>query len=111
MCGLCAILAGSAASAATPGALLFQEDGNRIARDRARRNQLQIANQVLRYHRLRLEAVAGGALVLKGPTGRAHLLRGFAELWSVAERLSGRKVDPMDPGLLEFLKASRGASV
>jgi hypothetical protein len=111
MCGLCGILAGSAASAAMPGALLFREDGDRIARDRARRIQLQLANQVLAYHRLRLEAAAGGALVLRGPTGRGHWLTGFAEVWSAAERLSGRKLDPTDAGLLAFLKANRAASV
>jgi hypothetical protein len=111
VCGLCGILAGSLASAATSGALLFREDGDRIARDRARRTQLQIANQVLGYHRLRLEAAAGAGLVMKSPTGRASWLTSFAEVWSAAERFSGRKLDPLDAGLLAFLKANRAASV
>jgi hypothetical protein len=110
MCGLCGMLAGSAASAARPGELLFADPEDRIARDRARRTQLQMANQVLRYHRLRLEAAAGGALVLRGPTGRAHLLTSFAEIWSAAERLAGRKLDPTDGGLLAFLQANRARS-
>jgi hypothetical protein len=107
MCGLCGILAGSATSAAGPDAQLFQEAGDRIARDRARRKQLQIANHVLRDHRLRLEAAAGGGFVLKGPTGRTHFLRNVGELWSAAEQLCGRKLDPIDAGLIAFLHANR----
>jgi hypothetical protein len=107
MCALCGMLAGGAAAAAAPGAALFQEPQDRIARDRARRIQLRLANQVLRYYRLRLEPAAGGGWVLRGPTGRAQVLLSFAEVWSAAERLSGRKLDPTDTGLLAFVRAER----
>jgi hypothetical protein len=110
MCGLCGILAGSAASAVAPGALLFAEPQDRIARDRVRRLQLRVANRVLGFHRLRLDMAPGGGLVLKTPTGRIHLLGSFAELWPAAERLCGRKLDPTDAGLLAFLAADRAAS-
>ena len=107
MCALCGMLAGGAAAAAAPGAPLFQEPQDRIAPDRARRIQLRLANQVLRYYRLRLEPAAGGGWVLRGPTGRAQVLLSFAEVWSAAERLSGRKLDPTDTGLLAFVRAER----
>jgi hypothetical protein len=110
MCGLCGILAGSAPAAAAPGALLFVEPDDRIARDRARRAHVRIANRILQYYRLRLEAAGGGGLMLRGPTGRSHLLGSFAELWPAAERLAGRKLDPTDAGLLAFLGAGRASS-
>ena len=110
MCALCGMLAGGVAGAAAPGAPLFKEPPDRIARDRARRIQLRLANQVLRYYRLRREPAAGGGCVLRGPTGRAQVLTSFAEVWSAAERLCGRKLDPTDTGLLAFVRAERARS-
>jgi hypothetical protein len=110
MCALCGMLAGSAARAA-PGAPLFEEAQDRISRERVRRVQLRMANQVLHYHRLRLEPAPGGGFVLRGPTGRAQVLVSFAEVWSAAERLSGRSLDPTDAGLLAFMQAQRARSV
>jgi len=107
VCGLCGVLAGSARSAGAPNEALFEGNADRIARDRARRDRLRLANDILGYYRLRLDDAGGQGLILRSATGRAQIVRGFVDVWPAAERLCGRACDPLDPQLLAYLEKRR----
>ena len=42
--------------------------------------------------------------MLKSFTGRSALVENVGELWPEAERLAGRPLDPLDPGLLAAME-------
>jgi hypothetical protein len=45
----------------------------------------------------------GGAYVLSDRKGRAEVVRDLSALWTEAERLAGRPLDPLDPALVAAL--------
>ena len=70
---------------------------------RERQHRTRILNAVLRHYGLSLSDWTAGKSVLKSFTGRSALVENVGELWPEAERLAGRPLDPLDPGLLESL--------
>lgn len=104
MCGLCALLAGR--GAATPNESLYAVEGDRIARHRHRRERIGRINQILAHYRLVLDDRGPQSLVLRNPTGRAVILADFSAVWSAADQLAGRPVDPFDSELLAHLGGS-----
>ena len=105
MCGLCGLLSGGARGAAT-GSALFVEHDNRIVRDRERTDRLRTVNQVLAYYRLELRKAGGAHFILRSPTGRTELVNGVADVWHAAAKLRKEPCDPLDPGLVAFLRGS-----
>ena len=104
MCSLCGILAGRGhwtESASSPEVFAGRTDVHTAGRERQHRTR--ILNAVLRHYGLTLSDWAGGKSVLKSFTGRSALVENVGELWSEAERLVGRPLDPLDPRLLKSL--------
>jgi hypothetical protein len=79
----------------------WAEDGGR----RGRLFRVQLANRVLDYFGLRLDDWSGRVYVLRDRKGRSAVVSNLGELWVEAERLAGRSLDPLDPGLVAFLAA------
>jgi hypothetical protein len=101
LCGLCGALAGSdhwSDTAVTAGG----------TRDQRRRLRNRVAGTVLAYYGLSLKEAAGGSPVLQSATGQTALVPHLGALWSLAERLAKRPVDPLDPDLIAAL-TRRGA--
>ncbi len=48
----------------------------------------------------RLSDWQGASFLLSTATGKTEMVENLSHLWSVAERLSGRPCDPLDPALL-----------
>jgi len=67
-------------------------------RDRVRR--VELLNRVLGTLSLDVDDWMGTAYVLRTRTGEAVLCADLATLFAEAERLTGRKVDPLDGDLL-----------
>lgn len=107
MCGLCALLAGRGTGA--PNESLFAASDDRIERDRHRRERLRQVRRILAYYRLALDDRGPQTLVLRNATGRSVVLGDFSGLWSAADQLAGRPIDPLDPALLAHLAAGADA--
>lgn len=107
MCGLCGVLGGPlhwTDAAARPG--VFTRNTDELQRRRERRNRVAQLGRVLRHYGVRLEDWHASAFVLSNRTGSSALVSDMAQLWAVAEQLSGRACDPLDPGLLDALETS-----
>lgn len=89
MCALCGVLLDEH----------WAEDGGR----RARTFRVKLANRVLDHFGLRLDDWGGRVYVLRDRKGRSAVVANLGVLWVEAERLSGRKLDPLDPELVDAL--------
>jgi hypothetical protein len=104
MCALCGVLGGSdhwADAAARPGVFTRVADPLERRRERARR--VAATNRILAHYAMNLADWQGSAFVLTTATGKTEMVDNLSHLWSVAERLSGRALDPLDPALLSRL--------
>ena len=68
--------------------------------------RLAQANRILSFFHLRLEDFQGVSYILSSPTGRRELVSDFGQVWLMAETLTGRAIDPLDPELLNWLSSS-----
>ena len=96
MCGLCGLL----------GEDVHWSDplGDGLPRRRERLRRIAAINRVLAPLRLKVEDFQGSAYLLLGATGRQELASGLEQLWSLAESMLGRPLDPLDPVLLKHLE-------
>src|SRR5262249_61713163 len=78
---------------------------------RARVFRVKLANRVLDHFGLRLDDWGGRVYVLRDRKGRSAVVANLGALWVEAERLAGRPLDPLDPGLVPALGGGRRASV
>lgn len=106
MCALCGVLGGSdhwTDAAARPG--VYSRAVNSLQRRRERARRVVLANHVLAHYRMQLADWQGAAFVLSTATGKTEIVDNLTHLWAVAEQLSGRPCDPLDPALLDRLDA------
>jgi hypothetical protein len=107
MCALCGMLGGDAHwsdSAAAPAAFARRRETHTLARERQAR--VRLLNAVLRHYGLGVADWAGGGYLLSSRTGRTELVGDLGRLWSAAERMSGKTLDPLDERLLAALDRS-----
>jgi hypothetical protein len=90
MCGLCGVLLKEH----------WAEDGGR----RPRLVRVALLNRVLSYYGLELRDWAGRVYVLHDRKGRSAVVEEIGTLWIEAERLAGRRLDPLDPELIASLE-------
>jgi hypothetical protein len=95
MCGLCGVLMTSHWTDSGSGR-------------RARVFRTALLNRVLDHFGLRLDDWSGSVYVLRDRKGRAEVVADLGALWQTAERMLGRRLDPLDPALLQALAADRG---
>jgi hypothetical protein len=105
MCGLCGVFEGVAhwTDAAAPEGP-SGEAAPGPTRRRERLYRVALANRVLEHYGLTLTDWAGTSYVLGSRTGRSEIVQHLAALWRVAERMAGRRCDPLDPALLAALE-------
>ena len=90
MCALCGVLLNEHWA---------EQDGGR----RARVFRAGLMNRVLDHFGLRLDDWQGRIYVLRDRKGRSAVVDNLGAVWSEAEKLAGRPLDPLDPGLLASL--------
>ena len=89
MCALCGVLLSDH----------WAEKGG--ARGRAFR--VRLVNRVLAYYGLTLDDWSSAVYTLRDRKGSAVVVSDLASLWAEAEKLAGRRLDPLDPGLVGSL--------
>jgi hypothetical protein len=72
-----------------------------------RRHRARVANRFLAPFGLGLHDWAT-RFTLRSATGKVAVIDHLGEVWPAAERLSGRRCDPLDPALLARLEARAG---
>jgi hypothetical protein len=92
MCGLCGVLLSEHWA---------EEGGGR----RARGFRVVLLNRVLDHYGLSLSDWAGSVYTLRDRKGRSAVVTDIGTLWAEAEKLAGRRLDPLDPDLLSTLTA------
>ena len=106
MCALCGSLGSGehwADAFARDGVFTRNDDPARRRDERARR--VQVANRVLKFYGLQLSDWQGASFLLATLTGKSEIVGDLGHLWASAERLTGRRCDPLDPELLTRLDA------
>jgi hypothetical protein len=63
----------------------------------------RLLNRVLGFYGLRLDDWSGRVWVLRDAKGRTAVVANLGVVWAEAERLAGRKLDPLDPALVAAL--------
>ena len=90
MCALC-------------GALLSEHWAEQEGGRRGRVFRVRLVNRVLAHYGLRLDDWSGRVWVLHDSKGRSAVVPDLGSLWVEAEKLAGRKLDPLDPELVAAL--------
>jgi hypothetical protein len=65
--------------------------------------RVRLVNRVLACYGLRLDDWSGRVWVLRDAKGRSAVVADLGALWVEAERLAGRRLDPLDPELVAAL--------
>ena len=73
---------------------------------RERTFRVRLLNRVLDHFGLSLDDWGGSVYVLRDRKGQAAVVDDLGTLWTTAERMAGRRLDPLDPGLVRSLTAS-----
>jgi hypothetical protein len=76
-----------------------EQEGGR----RGRVLRVRLLNRVLAFYGLRLDDWSGRTWVLRDKKGRTAIVADLGSLWLEAERLAGRRLDPLDPELVATL--------
>ncbi len=103
MCGLCGMF-GERGDWTTPSVELQPREGRTRRAERAQR--VRLANRVLNAFALSLDDWQGTSFVVRSATGSSEMAATISEVWKVAEKMLGRPIDPLDPGLLARLGRS-----
>ena len=104
MCSLCGTLYSTRHWAEAPGSGPAVDARRAWIRDRLRR--VELLNRVLRTLSLEVDDWLGTAYVLRTRTGETVLCADLATLFAEAERMTGRRIDPLDADLLARWKAA-----
>jgi hypothetical protein len=105
VCSLCGVIAGHGHwSDSDNASAAFAARAGTHTRLRERQDRLRLLNAVLRHYGLRLADWSGNAYVLSSHTGRTAIIDNLGQLWTEAERLSGRICDPLEDKLLSALQ-------
>jgi len=91
MCALC-------------GVLLTSHWAERESGRRERVFRVRLLNRVLAHFGLELGDWSGRVYVLRDRKGKAVVVGDLGALWTAAEALAGRPLDPLDPELVAALR-------
>jgi hypothetical protein len=91
MCALC-------------GVLLTSHWAERDSGRRERVFRVRLLNRVLSHFGLELGDWGGSVYVLRDRKGRTAVVNDLGSLWTAAETLAGRPLDPLDPTLVAALR-------
>jgi hypothetical protein len=85
------------------GVLLSEHWAEQEGGRRGRVFRVRLLNRVLAFYGLRLDDWSGRVWTLRDAKGRIVVVADLGSLWSEAERLAGRPLDPLDPDLVAAL--------
>ncbi|OLN23566.1 hypothetical protein BTO30_03840 [Domibacillus antri] len=81
-------------------------------RSRIRERHLRIrqSNKILAVYGLKLSDWTGSKYILADKKGRSEIVQDLGALWTVAEKLLGKPIDPLDPYLIKVLRPEQAGS-
>ena len=118
MCVLCGVVwtedhwaeVGDDRPARPDGVVAFEVHADRRGRRlRERGLRTQLVNAVLAGSGLQLQDWEGSSYVLRDRKGTVAVAPDLAAVWTEAERMLGRHVDPLDPDFLDALRRRSAA--
>ncbi len=68
--------------------------------------RVALLNAVLGHYRLAVSDWQGSAYLLSNQTGRTEIVSDLMQLWQTAERMLGRRCDPLEVTLVERLETA-----
>jgi hypothetical protein len=68
--------------------------------------RVALINAVLGHYGLALADWQGFSYLLGNRTGRTEIVGDLSQLWQAAERMLGRRCDPLDPAVLQRLETA-----
>jgi hypothetical protein len=104
MCALCGVLGGKghwSDTASAPEAFAGRTELQ--TRSRERQARVRILNSAVKHYGIAVKDWSGTAYLLTGATGRTAIVDTLGDLWGAVERISGRKLDPLDEKYLAGL--------
>jgi hypothetical protein len=104
MCGLCGVLGAEAHWTDASGLEGPSGGPPRGNRRQERLYRVALANKVLTHYGLTLTDWGGNDYVLGSRTGRSEIVHHLTALWPAAERMAGRRCDPLDPVLIAAIE-------
>jgi hypothetical protein len=107
MCGLCGALGSSQYWTDAAGRPEFEAAGRKVVRRNERSQRVALVNAVLRPSQVTVHDWGGNSFVLQNALGKKHNVYNLAGVWSAADKLAGRPVDPLDEHLLNELEQAR----
>ena len=69
---------------------------------KTRWDKVRMTNEIMNFYGLSVSERPGGYMI-SNRKGRSVLCKDFGEIWSNVEKLQGKKVDPLDPALIDYL--------
>jgi hypothetical protein len=85
------------------GVLLNEHWAEQEGGRRGRVFRVRLVNRVLAFYGLRLDDWGGRIWALSDGKGQSVVVADLGSLWAQAERLAGRRLDPLDPELIASL--------
>jgi hypothetical protein len=80
------------------------------SRRRARQHRTSLLNRLLGHYGLRLDDWQNRSYMLSDRKGKTVLVQDLGALWPAAQQLAGRRLDPLDPCLLDELDQQGAAN-
>lgn len=71
---------------------------------RTRWQRIQVMNDILRFYALSVADWNGSRYLVADKKGRVLLGINLQEAWGHADALAGRRIDPLNPALLQYLQ-------
>jgi hypothetical protein len=106
MCSLCGILGcDDHWSSAVARSGVYSRNTGRLTRRREAAERRRIVNRILATRQMRMDDWQGTSYVLSTATGQVKVFDALSHLWPEAEALSHGSFDPLDPVLLQKLRA------
>ena len=100
MCSLCGLLGEDHWTDMSASPEVFAGGKAEVPRRQERFYRVKLINEVLNFFGLRLDDWQGQSFILRSGTGNTEIVEDLMAVWPAAEKMIGRKLDPMDPALL-----------
>ena len=106
MCGLCGVLGAEDHWTDAAGKAQMFGGAGQQTRALERAQRIVLTNNVLRFYGLQLADWGGHSYVLRNMTGQSVIVANLPQLWGEAEKLAGRRCDPLEADLVAALSAA-----
>jgi hypothetical protein len=106
VCSLCAVLGRSDHWTDAAGRPEFERLGRKVTRRAERERRVDLLNVILASQGLRVLDWGGNSFVIEDRAGKSENAYSLNAIWSAADRLGHRPIDPLDEEILANVQAA-----